>query len=242
MEAEPVRIVLLAVALALILSCCALSDDIVTMPTANQLKAGEVDVAAYYLNLDFPKPAPQFVQYQTVYLGLTDRIELDVHRASVDKDETSVVLVGSFKLMSETPVNPDLVVGLRNIAGAATTFDNPFTPRNERSLSEKRSFFLSGAKTFFFKPLQPGPPLVRVHLSVGTADWTLLGEKRHEGIFGGLQFLLAPYLGLVAQNDGQDLITGITLMPPNTGLTIKGGTYGDHQWYGIAWRKQFTGL
>ncbi len=236
------RIVFLAVALALILSCCALADDIVTMPTANQLKMGEMDVAAYYLNLSFPKPAPQFVQYQTIYVGLTNRIELDIHRAAIDNDETSTLLVGSFKLMSETLVTPDVVVGCRNITGTATTFDNPFTPIDEREKSEKQSFFACAAKTIFFNPLKPGPPLVRVHLGVGTEDWTLLGQKRHEGVFGGLQFLLTPTLGAVVENDGQDLITGITIMPPKSGLTIKGGTYGDHQWYGVAWRHQFLGL
>jgi hypothetical protein len=237
-----VRILFLAVALALLAGCCASADDIVTMPTANQLKMGEVDVAAYYLDLDFPKPAPQFVQYQTLYVGLTDRVELDVHRAAIDNNETSTLLVGSFKLMSETMATPDVVVGCRNITGTATTFDNPFTPINERAKSEKQSFFVSAAKTFFMKPLEPGPPLVRAHLSIGTEDWTLLGEKRHQGIFGGLQFLFTPNIGAVVQNDGQDLITGITIMPTNSGLTIKGGTYGDHTWVGIAWRKNFFSL
>ncbi len=209
----------------------AFADDIVTMPTANQLKAGEVDVAAYYLSLDFPEPMPQNVQYQTLYVGLTDRFELDLHRADVDNDETSVVLVGSVKLLSEGLTTPDLVFGVRNFNGAATTL-NPAV----REKSKDASFFLSGAKTFFFNPMAPGPPLVRAHLSLGTADWTLFGEERHKGLFGGLQFLFTPWLGAVVQNDGQDLITGITVMPEGTGLTIKGGTFGDHTWVGVEWR------
>lgn len=217
----------------LLLACgCAWADDIVTMPTANQLKAGELDVAAYYIGLDFPQAAPQYVQYQTVYFGLTDRIELDVHRANVDKDEDATVLVGSVKLLSEGPKTPDLVVGCRNLTGTATTKNPAF-----RSKSEDRSYFLSAAKTFFFNAAVPGPPLVRAHLSLGTEDWTLFGEKRHEGLFGGLQFLFRPDLGAVIQNDGQDLITGLTYMPVGTGLTIKAGTFGDHWWTGIAFRK-----
>ena len=231
---------LFVVIAVMLLASCALADDIVTMPTANQLKAGEVDVAGYYLALDKPVGAPQFVQYQTIYVGLTDKIEIDAHRSAVDKDETATILVGSYKLLSETQTTPDLVVGCRNIGGTETSGDNPGTAINERTLSEKRSYFASAAKTFFFNPLKPGPPLVRVHLSLGTEDWTLLGEKRHEGIFGGLQFLLRPELGLVVQNDGQDLITGLTIMPKNTGLTLKAGTYGDHAWYGIALRKQLS--
>lgn len=225
------RYLLAVIVLALAGSCC-VADDIVTMPTANQLKAGEVDVAAYYLGLDMPVGAPQSVNYMTLYVGITDRLEIDAHRADVDKDETSTVVVASYKLLSETPTAPDLVVGVRNLFGEATTL-NPAV----RGKSEDRSYFLSAARTFFVNPDAPGPPLVRAHLSVGTADWTLLGEKRHEGLFGGLQFLFRPDLGAVIQNDGQDLITGLTYMPANTGLTFKAGTYGDHWWAGIAYRR-----
>ncbi|MHB9035161.1 MAG: hypothetical protein ACYC64_00740 [Armatimonadota bacterium] len=223
---------LLVVAAALMISACAFADDIVTMPTANQLKAGEVDMAAYYLGLDAPAANPQFVQYQTVYVGLTDKIELDAHRSAVDNDETATVLVGSYKLLSETQAKPDLVVGCRNIGGTATTLNPAF-----RGKSEDRSYFVSAAKTFFLNPMAPGAPLVRVHMSLGTADWTLLGEKRHQGIFGGLQFLFRPDLGAVIENDGCDTITGLTYMPKNTGLTIKGGGFGSNWWAGVAYRK-----
>lgn len=223
-----------AISILLLIACAcgiSLADDIVTMPTANQLKQGEVDVAVYYINTDFPKPMPQYVQYQTLYIGLTDKLELDIHRANVDNDKSSVVLVGSYKLLSETATTPDLVVGVRNFNGATTTN----TAAKEKS--DDPSIFLSAAKTFFFKPTMPGPPLVRVHLSIGSDDWTLFGEERHEGLFGGLQFLFTPCIGAVIQNDGQDTITGITIMPKNTGLTIKAGTFGDHTWVGLAWRK-----
>lgn len=224
------RYLFMLIALFLI-SGCAVADDIVTMPTANQLKAGEVDIAAYYLGLDTPQGAPQFIQYQTLYVGLTDRIELDFHRANVDTDRASTVAVGSFKLLSESQTMPDLVVGCRNLGGTSTT-NGP-----AKDKSKDRSYFLSAAKTFFFNPLAPGPPLVRLHLSLGTADWTLFNEKRHEGLFGGLQFLLRPDVGAVGEFDGENWITGITFMPKNTGLTIKGGTFGEHWWAGIAYRK-----
>lgn len=227
------RYVLIAIAVML-LAGCALADDIVTMPTANQLKAGQVDVAAYYLKLDMPAAAPQHVNYETVYLGLTNQLELDAHIAAVDKDRTSTVLVGSFKVLSEKQTLPDLVVGCRNLLGEATT-DNPAL----KGKSEDRSYFVSAAKTFFANPSKPGPPLVRAHLSLGTADWTLLGEERHHGVFGGLQFLFRPELGAVIEDDGQDIITGLTIMPKNTGLTIKGGTYGSNWWAGLALRKAF---
>ncbi|MCC6441920.1 MAG: hypothetical protein IT210_00535 [Armatimonadetes bacterium] len=229
----------LLILFALLLAGAALADDIVTMPTANQLKAREVDVALYYLDLDNQSPAPRFVQYQTAYIGLTDKVELDIHRAAVDNNETSIVLVGSVRLLSETKVLPDLVAGVRNLGGEATIINPPGAPVDLRAKSRKRSFFVSAAKTFFMNPAAPGPPLVRAHLSLGTEDWTLLGEKRHEGLFGGLQFLFHPEFGGILLNDGQDTITGITYMPKNTGLTIKGGTYGDHTWFGVAYRRAF---
>lgn len=225
-----------AVIMILLAASCAFADDIVTMPTANQLKAGEVDAAAYYLTLDFPSAAPQYVQYQTLYVGLTDKLELDVHRSSVDKNETGTIFVASYKVLAESPTTPDMVIGCRNIGGTPTSLNNPATSLDERGKSKDRSYFVSAAKTYFLNPAAPGAPLVRVHLSVGTEDWTILGKKRHEGVFGGLQFLFRPELGMVMQNDGRDFITGITIMPKNTGLTIKGGTYGPHTWIGLAYR------
>jgi hypothetical protein len=219
--------------LVALLTVSAFAADIVTMPTANQLKKGEVDVAVYYLDLDLPPVAPQNVNYQTLYVGITDRIELDVHRADVDKDKTSVVLVGSYKLLSETNTLPDLVIGVRNFTGEETT-NNPVLAER----SGDPSFFLSAAKTFFLRPQAPGPPLVRAHLSLGTGDWTLLGEERHKGLFGGVQFLVLPWLGGVVQYDGADTITAVTIMPLNTGLTIKGGTYGDHTWIGLSYQRK----
>ena len=227
------RYVFIVIALMMVAGY-AVADDILAMPTANQLKQGEVDAAAYYLKLDSPATDPQSVNYQTLYVGLTDRIELDVHRTDVDKDRIATVLVGSFKVLGETQVMPDLVVGCRNLFGETTTNNPTFKNR-----SEKQSYFVSAAKTFFVNPLKPGPPLVRAHLSLGTEDWTLLGQVRHRGLFGGLQFLFAPEIGAVIANDGQDTIAGLAFMPKNTGLTIKGGGLGDHWWAGVAFRKTF---
>lgn len=225
------RYLILVVALMLVAGCV-VADDIVTMPTANQLKAGQIDLAAYYLGLDMPSAQPQSVNYQTLYVGLTDNLELDVHRADVDKDDTSNVIVAQYKVLSETATTPDLVFGVRNLTGESTTLNPTF-----KGKTEDRSYYAAAAKTFFLNPMKPGAPLVRVHLGLGTEDWTLLNEGRHEGLFGGLQFLVSSEVGLVLENDGTDTITGLTYMPKNTGLTIKGGTFGDHWWAGLSYRK-----
>lgn len=206
-----------------------LAADIVTMPTANQLKKGEVEVAAYYLDLKKAAPAaPAFVNYETLYVGVTNWLEVDVHQANVDRDKNSTVFVGSVKLLSETPTLPDVVVGARNFTGAQTT--------NAPVPSKLTSYFVCTAKTFFKD--KPGPPLVRLHLSYGTDDWTLLAEDRHNGFFGGMQFLLTPQIGAVGEYDGQNLITGLTYMPKGApGVTLKAGTYGKHTWVGVAYNK-----
>lgn len=221
----------------------ALAADIVTVPTANQLKAGQIDVAAYYIDLDEPAGsavAPRFVNYQTVYVGLTDWLELDIHRADVDRDKDSIVLVATGKLLSETPSRPDVVVGVRNLTGTTTYTNLPPPLAFVKEESDDPSFFISTAKTFFKNADKPGPPLLRLHVSYGTGDWTLMGEERHDGIFGGAQFLFVPEIGAVILHDGNDTITGLTYLPQKTpGLVLKAGTYGTHTWVGASYEHKW---
>ena len=60
-----------------------------------------------------------------------------------------------------------------------------------------------------------------------------MGETRHDGVFGGVQVLVNPKVGVVAQYDEQDLITALTYTPKPNWPTIKAGTFGDHSWVGI---------
>jgi hypothetical protein len=214
------RIYLGAALLALVLAVgTAQGADIVTVPTANQQKAGEVDVADYYISLDFPSEMPQFVRVQTLYVGVTDRIEIDLHRYDVDKSTSgSTIWIMSALLQKEDARRPAVVIGSRDLEG----------------LMAKTSYYISAAKTL--NPPAPGAapkfPIWRLHVSLGTEDDSLLGETRHEGVFGGIQTLLTPKLGLVALHDGQDLITGLTYTPEKDWPTLKAGTYGDHWWMG----------
>jgi hypothetical protein len=219
--------------MVMVIAAGAFAADIVTVPTANQLKMGQTDAAYYYIGLDLPSAAPQYIQAQTAYIGLTNKVELDVHRYQPQrgKDKSSTVVNSTYLLLSETAVTPAVVVGVRNLAGEKTT-NNPTID------SKKRSWYISAAKNI--TPMLPnGPvlPLIRIHASFGTADNTLLGEKRHEGLFGGVQALLTPKVGAIALYDGQDTITGLTFTPSNKGLTIKGGTFGKHWWAGISFAK-----
>jgi hypothetical protein len=231
--------------LTLVAVSAAYCADIVTVPTANQLKAGQIDVAYYYLGLDLPAGPPQNLQAQTLYIGLTDRVELDVHRYDPQKnlDKTSTIVNATVLLLPETALNPAVVIGGRNLGGEQTT-NNPGSA-TARANSKKRSWFISAAKNVTpMLPSGPKLPLVRLHVSLGTKDWTLLGgeESRHGGLFGGVQALLTPEIGAVVLHDRQDLITGLTFTPGDKGVTLKGGMFGDHWWVGISYAKTITAL
>lgn len=209
----------------------AFAADIVTVPTANQLKAGQFDLAYYYIGLDLPPGAPENVQVQTLYIGLTNEIELDLHRYDVNNDKASTIVNASVSLLRETPTMPDVVVGARNILQEDTTtygWD-----------SNDMSYFICAAKTLNLPPSgPPALPIVRLHAGLGTADPSLLLEDRHKGLFGGIQAKLTPEIGLVVLHDATDLITGLTFSPKTLPqLTLKGGTYGDHWWVGLSYAK-----
>ena len=233
---------------ALCIACAAsvFAGDIVTVPTANQLKAGEFDVAGYYIGVDKRgNPGPDWIHAETLYYGVTDDFEVDLHFYQVDKvvdggtlldpERDSVVLIASYRLVPETPTTPIVVIGGRNLTKARTsTYPGPAgIPTRDRS------WYLSAAKTL--NPPGPGGPkwpIVRLHLSVGTADNTLFAADRHKGLFGGAQLRLSPTTGLAILHDSRDLITGLTYDPIKE-LTVKGGTFGTHWWLGVSYAKSF---
>lgn len=224
-----IRSVVLVTVALLLTAGAAFPGDIVTVPTANQLRQGQLDVAYYYIGLDAPPGAPENVQVQTFYLGVTDKLEVDVHRYDIDLIGGDTIVNATWSLLRETPVTPDVVIGGRNILGTQVGLD----PR-----SDKTSWFVAAAKTLKLPAMgPPSIPIIRLHAGLGTKDYTLLGEDRHAGIFGGVQALLTPEIGAIALHDARDLITGLTYSPQDTGFTVKGGTFGDHWWVGLSWAK-----
>ncbi len=224
------RAVVLLASLLLVIACAGavMAGDIVTVPTANQLKAGEVDLATYYVDVDRDSLiAPlrplgiDSVRIQTIYVGVTDNLEIDAHRYDVDAIGTETIWNATYLVQEEDAKHPAVVVGGRDLGRAY----------------DSASYFISAAKTL--NPPVGGPPtepVFRLHLSMGTEDKTLFGEKRHQGLFGGIQVLLRPadpQIGLVALHDGQDLITGVTYTPKPDWPTFKAGTFGGHWWVGI---------
>jgi len=224
------------VLVALCLLCCAMgaafAADIVTLPTANQLKAGEVDLATYYIAVDngglivpLRSLGIDSIRVQTIYAGLTDKIELDIHRYDVDLpagfNGVTTIFNASYLVVTEDAKKPNVVLGGRDLT----------------SELGHASWYAAAAKTL--NPPVGGPPtgpIYRVHLGLGTEDNTLFGEPRHEGLFGGLQVCVVPtypMVGAIALYDGQDIITGLTYTYKPTWPTIKAGTFGGHSWVGL---------
>lgn len=211
--------------------------DVITVPTANQLKKGEIELAYYYAFLRYNDPKPEFMQIQTLYVGITDRFELDTHMYAVDSNRTSVILIGNVKLLSEKDNWADVVVGCKNMAGTPTVDNPPLCPVNYRQLSTEQSYYLCAAKTFQLGenrgPVRP--PFLRVHVSLGSPDWTIDLDKRHQGIFGGLQYIITPNLGVFAFDDGRNIITAVGYRLPKTDLMLRAGTFGAHWFAGLAY-------
>ena len=221
----------LLVLLLLALSAGAsLAGDIVTVPTANQLKAGQFDAAYYYIFVDDGalmaglRPLDiDYVRAQTLYVGLTDKVELDIHRYDVNGLGADTIFNSTVVLLPEDQMKPEVVLGGRDLS----------------AVYGHASFFVSAAKTI--NPPVAGPPtkpIVRLHLSLGTKDKTLFGENRHHGLFGGVQVLYRPtypMVGVVALYDAQDIITALTVTPKPNWPTLKGGTFGGHWWIGMSY-------
>jgi len=211
----------LALALCLAVASAALAGDIVTLPTANQLKADQIELAYYRLDLNFRSPgAPSSAGLATAYWGITNRLELDAWWVHWNHGAGSDVAINpSFLVLPETVATPAVVVGAQDITGALPT--------------GKVSYYVAAAKNVFHDPKRRFFPLIRLHGGVGT--------KMNNGFFGGVQAVVTGRLGLIILNsrnpllDGNHWITGLSYTFPRIPLVVKGGTLGRHAWIGAAY-------
>lgn len=208
----------MTLALAVSAISAAPAADIVTLPTANQLKAGQVEAAYYRLDLDYPPGAPTNMGLATLYYGFSNRFEVDAWWIDPNKGGDEIVINPSYLLVQESSNKPSLVVGAQDLFNA---------------LKGKPSWYVAGAKTI--RARKGGLfPVVRLH-----AGW---GSKANSGFFGGVQAMIYGPLGMVllhSQNEGllggENLIAGLTFTFPKMPLVLKGGVLGKHTWIGIAY-------
>ncbi|HUT74751.1 MAG TPA: hypothetical protein VM221_07950 [Armatimonadota bacterium] len=222
--------ILAVVAVLALWAVPALAGDIVTMPTANQVGAGQVDLAQYYIKYDYPPGLPGHVYFTTMYVGVTDRVEIDVWYADPDTMPNETILNATALLLSERKGDyADVVVGVRDLG---QDLRHLFGPDFERGV------FVAAAKTLnppAGPPTAANCPIWRLHLGAGQELGlaTDLNHPNRDSVFGGVQALLTPAVGAIALWDGTDDIVGLTYTPDPAGPTYKGGVFGDHWWVGV---------
>ncbi|UCH34805.1 MAG: hypothetical protein JSV65_00180 [Armatimonadota bacterium] len=224
--------VILAVAALALWAGAVMAGDIVTMPTANQVGAGDVDLAQYYIGYDYPPGWPDHVYFTTMYVGVTDRLEIDAIYADPDGGPGRTIWNATLLVLSERNGDEaDVVVGVRDMSD---TLNKMFPPGN----GFEPGAFVAAAKTLNPPAGPPTPadcPIWRLHLGVGQELGlaTDPNDMNGSGLFGGVQALVTPQVGAVALWDSTDHIVGLTYTPDPKGPTYKGGVFGDHWWIGI---------
>lgn len=185
---------LLALMVVVAYTLPAVAGDIVTMPTANQMGPGEVDVAQYYVSFDYPPGLPEHAYLTTMYVGVTDRIEVDVwyvnpNKRAADQAGHVTVLNATGLVLSQRKGDlVDLVVGVRDIGD---DLENLFGPDFDRGL------FVAAAKTLnppSGPPTAADCPIWRVHVGAGEelGFGTDLNRMTKGGVFGGIQAIVTP--------------------------------------------------
>lgn len=201
--------------------------SIVDVPTANQAALHEVNLAYYGMSVKKALPPTHkdiYVAYSTIAKGLeVEYIRVDINNGF----DSQNIVNASYKLLPETSMYPDVVVGVKNL------FEDNNSPSPDE---QERSFYIATAKTLN-PPRQGEPwhPVVRLHVNYGT--------KEHRGLFGGVQVALTPRLGFAAMhvtNSGYantflgsklELAAVYSLGPKSPNLKI--GTLGDNRWAGL---------
>jgi len=222
------------IVVALALALCAgpvIAGDVVTMPSANQMGPGEVDLAQYYIHFNYPFPGlPDHAFFTTMYVGVTDRAEVDVWYIKPDTAPDQVVLNATGLVLSQRKGDDvDLVVGVRDVGD---NLERLFGPNFDRGV------FAAAAKTLnppAGPPSKHNTPIWRLHLGVGTnlGLATNLDRIARDGFFGGVQAIVTPTIGAIALWDGTDDIIGLTYTATPKSPTLKGGVFGDHWWIGV---------
>lgn len=216
----------LAVAVMLIAQQMVLGSSIITMPTADVAPPGVVNVAAYAVNFDGSTPmGDTTMNVYIAYASLVKNLELEAnvydYNNSGFKQQFYVL---TYKACEETALLPQISVGVKNPTGEMVN--------NEDIMNDDASWFVTAVKVLSGpKPGGPFRPVVRLHAGVGT--------NLHEGLFGGVQTLLTPQIGIAALYDGSFTLLAATFKPSPTLPTFKAGTLGDHTWVGIDYDLRF---
>ncbi|MCX7598219.1 MAG: hypothetical protein N2512_05055 [Armatimonadetes bacterium] len=197
------------------------AKDIVSMPESTMMKPSEVELAYIYWDTDIPEHA----NVGELFIGLTDRIELDVIHVDLSCPVNDSVTEANLyvKLLDEVPgKQPTLVVGATNITGADwLPSEEAGPPDGDRRISP---FLVAG---YTIRPPKLGPPswndpAVRLQLGVGA-------NYHEDKPFGILQIAFTPHIVAAIQNyqGSPGYLVGFE---SGKGWGIHVGTLGDNPW------------
>jgi len=196
----------------------AFAGDIVSMPTGNMVPAGKIELNYIHWNLKTPPNGPGDTEVGELFMGVTDRLELDVDtlhtKDGLPNGKKNVTEVNAyFKLIDETDTHPSLIVGATNIAAAN------FLPNSADINGDNVSPFVLGA---YNVQVPQGPPtwsdpLIRLQAGYGT-------HAHEKQPFGGFQFLFTPKIGAAWFNyTGAPAYMGVYM--PNSTWQVRGGWF-----------------
>ena len=195
-----------------------LGYPIVTCPTATMVPNKMAYLDYYWVQTKDRRPyAPDQVQIGAGYLGMTDRLELDVTSVKPGAARCATSLTTQYLVLAEKHSRPEIVIGLEDLT---------------RELGQWVSFYAAAAANVTkMTPRGPKYPLVRLNLGYGT--------QPRSAWFGGIQIMTGPALCLLALTDGRDSICGFSLNVPKTDLRIRAGTLGEGRFVGAEYGVSF---
>ncbi|MBP6964910.1 MAG: hypothetical protein KBC96_10945 [Armatimonadetes bacterium] len=215
----------LAVALLLIAAQMVLGSSIITMPTADVAPVGLINLAAYSVNFDGMVGPSTGMGVYIAYAGIAKNLELEANVYDLNKGgDTWDFYVLTYQVVQETDKMPKISVGAKNFLGE--------TIANGSTMNDDPTFFVAAVKTVMAPaPGEPFSPVIRLHAGYG--------DNLHNGLFGGVQAMLTPQIGVAALNDAKQSLYAVTYKPYPEWPTFKAGTLGKHTWVGVDYDLKF---
>jgi hypothetical protein len=177
---------LIAAIVCLALAAPLFAGDIVAMPTGNFVQPKHLEFNGIWWKMP-PAGTAGDIMIGEAFIGVADRVEVDVLDAYVRGPNTNVLEVNAYlNVVKETPDHPGLIVGCTNVMGASwlggAKFGGP-SSNDDPSFCVLTSYNLAAPEVPSFHD-----PLIRVHFG-----W---GDNWHQSrLFGGVQFKVYPNFG-----------------------------------------------
>jgi hypothetical protein len=212
---------LMAVIVGLALAVPVFAGDIVSMPTANVVQPKNIELNAIYWMLP-PSGSTGNVTVGEAFLGVYDRLEIDVLYADIKDFDNFTEVNAYYTLLKESATRPGLIAGFTNVLGNDWLGGAKF-PGGDPDYDQPSFVVASAFNLAAPAEISPKTPLIRAHLG-----W---GDRYHESkLFGGIQFKIYPTFGGAAFNYKGDPAYMLTWAPAKK-YELTAGTIGGETFY-----------